>query len=87
MLSLEIEEFLVELKEGSIKNVGPSNKSATAKLYDVAEAEAREFGDNRVKLAFADEEGNEVEIALFPEHAESLVEDVERLQDEGIVWE
>jgi len=87
VLSLEIEAFLVELKEGSIENVGPANKEATAKLYDVETAEAREFGDNRVKLAFADDEGNEVEVALFPEHAEAILEDVEQLRDEGTVWE
>lgn len=87
MLSLEIEEFLLEVKEGSFKNVGPTNKAATAKLYDVVEAEAREFGDERVKLAFADGEGNVVEVALFPDEAEAIVEDVETVREEGRVWE
>jgi hypothetical protein len=76
VLSLQLEEFMVELKEGSIKNVGAPNKSATAKLYDVDTVEVRTFGDERVKLAFADAEGNEVEVALDPEDAEAVAEDL-----------
>ncbi|WP_435077748.1 hypothetical protein [Halococcus sp. AFM35] len=52
MLTLDITSFMVELKDGALKNVGPSNKSAEAKLFDVTSAEAREFGDKRVKLVF-----------------------------------
>jgi hypothetical protein len=86
MLSLQLEEFMIELKEGSIKNVGPPNKSATAKLYDVTEAEAREFGDERVKLAFEDEDGSVVHVALDPEEAIEIQEGIESLRD-GRVFE
>lgn len=76
VLSLQLEEFAIELKEGSIKNVGAPNKAVTAKLYDVETVEARPFGDERVKLAFADDEGNEVEVALSPDHADAIADDL-----------
>jgi hypothetical protein len=78
---------MVELKEGSIKNVGPANKDATAKLYDVDGVDVREFGDKRVKLAFEDGAGNEIEIALFPEEAEEIARGIEMLEDESEVFE
>jgi hypothetical protein len=84
MLSLQLEEFLIELKNGSVKNVGPPNKSATAKLFDVENAEARAFGDKRVKLVFEDDEGNEVQVALSPEGVEKLLDDVEALRDDPV---
>ena len=87
MLTLDIEEFLLELEDGSFKNVGPPNKAATVKLYHVESAEAREFGDKRVKLAFEDGEGNEVEVALFPEELNDLVTDIEQLRAESEVLE
>ena len=87
MLALAIEDFHVELKDGSLKNVGPTTKSATVKLYDVESAEAREFGDERVKLVFADDAGNEVQVALFPEEVRGLVRDVERLEEDSPVFE
>ena len=87
MLNLNIDEFMVELKEGALKNVGPANKSAEAKLFDVASAEAREFGDRRVKCVFADEEGNEVEVALFPDDASGLARDIEALEESSPVFE
>ncbi|WP_293032703.1 hypothetical protein [Natronococcus sp.] len=87
MLSLSLEEFMVELNEGSIKNVGPTNKSATVKLFDVEEAGAREFGDKRVKLVFEDEDGNEVQVSLFPEDVRKIVKDVEALEDDSPVFE
>lgn len=87
MLALAIEDFHVELKDGAVKNVGPATKSAAAKLFDVEAAEARAFGDKRVKLAFADAEGNEVEVALFPEQVRDLVGDVEALREESPVFE
>lgn len=87
MLALELEEFMVELKEGSIANVGPTNKAATAKLFDVEHAEAREFGDKRVKLVFRDGEGNELQVALFPEDVRAIVRDVEVLEDDSPVFE
>ncbi|ELY56481.1 hypothetical protein QA600_06280 [Natronococcus sp. A-GB1] len=87
MLSLSLEEFMVELNEGSIKNVGPTNKSATVKLFGVEEAGAREFGDKRVKLVFEDEDGNEVQVSLFPEDVRKIVKDVEALEDDSPVFE
>jgi hypothetical protein len=87
MLSLDISQFLLELKDGAFKNVGPPNKAATVKLYDVDDAEAREFGDERVKLAFADDEGNEVEVALFPDQAEAVREQLATLAAESDIYE
>ncbi|MCT9097077.1 hypothetical protein [Haloarchaeobius sp. HME9146] len=87
MLALQLSDFMLELKEGSIKNVGPANKSGSAKLFDVAEAEAREFGDKRVKLVCEDDDGNEVQVALFPEQVRSLTDDIEKLEEESPVFE
>ena len=87
MLNLDISSFMVELKEGALKNVGPSNKSATAKLFDVTSAEAREFGDKRVKFVFQDDEGNEVQVALFPEQVTGIAEDIEALEADSRVFE
>lgn len=87
MLTLSIENFHVELTEGSIENVGAPDKAGTAKLYDVEELSVREFGDQRVKLAFADGEGNEVEVALAPEHASEVARGVESLDGESRVFE
>lgn len=87
MLSLDLDEFMFELKEGAIKHVGPSNRSATAKLYDVEDAEARAFGDRRVKLSFTDEDGNEVEVALDPGQTRAIGEDIAALEDESAVFE
>lgn len=78
---------MVELKDGALKNVGPSNKSAEAKLFDVTESEAREFGDKRVKLVFEDDEGNEVQVALFPDEASAIAGDIEALEKESRVFE
>ena len=78
---------MVELKDGALKNVGPANKSAEAKLFDVTDAEAREFGDKRVKCVFADEDGNEVQVALFPEEAREIARDIEELEAESRVFE
>ena len=87
MLTVDLDSLMFELKEGVIKNVGPANSGATVKLYDVEEAEAREFGDERVKLAFADGEGNEVEVALFPEQASAIRAELEELESESGVFE
>ena len=87
MLNLNIDSFMVELTDGSIKNVGPPNKSAEAELFDVDEATARAFGDSQVKLVATDAEGNEVQIAMFPEQVESIVEDVEGLREASQVFE
>jgi len=87
VFTLQLDEFVIELQDGALKNVGPSNKSAEAKLFDVDSAEAREFGDKRVKCVFADDEGNEIEVALFPDDASRLARDIEALEDESPVFE
>jgi hypothetical protein len=87
MLSLQLSDFMVELKEGSIKNVGPPNKTATAKIYDVVDAEAREFGDERVKVAVEDEEGNVVHVALDPAEASQVARDIEALEGDSRVFD
>jgi len=76
MLTLDLENFVVELEEGSLKNVGAPNKAATVKLYHLDGVEAREFGDERVKIAAEDRVGNAVEIALAPEDLRSLRADL-----------
>jgi len=81
MLNLTLDSFLIELKDGSIKNVGPTNKSASAKLFDVESVTAREFGDSQLKLVASDASGNEVQIALFPEQAAELVDDIEAVRE------
>jgi len=87
MLHLRLSDFMIELDEGSIKNVGGPTKSGVAKLFDVEDAEARAFGDRRVKLAFEDDDGSEVEVALFPEDVEELLSDVEELRAETDVFD
>jgi hypothetical protein len=72
MLTLALEDLMLELEEGTIKHVGPKTAGATVKLYHVESAEARAFGDQQCKLAFADGEGNEVEIALGLDEAAAL---------------
>ncbi|QSG02048.1 hypothetical protein [Natranaeroarchaeum sulfidigenes] len=87
MLTLQLDDFMLELKDGAIKNVGPSNKTATAKLFDVEQATAREFGDKRVKLVFEDAEGSEIQVALFPEDVRSIAEDIDQLEAESPAFE
>ncbi|QIO23173.1 hypothetical protein [Haloarcula sp. JP-L23] len=87
MLSLDIEQFMLELKDGAFKNVGPSNKQATIKMYDIEGVDVREYGDKRVKLAFEDEQGSEIEIALFPEQARAVAEGLELLESESELFD
>lgn len=87
MLTLTLEEFMVEFTNGSVKNVGPPNKSATAKLFDVDAIEAREFGDNRVKIIAEDEDGDMIQIALFPDQVPTLVDDLEAMLDDSPIFE
>lgn len=87
MLNLAFENWNVELTDGSIKNVGPTNKGTTAKLFDVDGIDVREFGDKRVKLAFDDGEGNELEVALFPEQAREVANGIELLAADSPVFE
>ena len=83
MFTLNMDSFMFELKDGTVKHVGASNAAATAKLYDVTEVESRAFGDDRVKVAFADDEGNEVEVALFAEEAAQLRAELDSLAEES----
>ncbi len=87
VLNLNIDDFLVEFKEGSIKNVGPPTKSVAAKLFDVETIQVREFGDSQVKLVATDATGNEVQIALFPDQVETVTEDIEALREGSAVFE
>lgn len=87
MFTLRLDEFMIELEDGAFKNVGPANKSAEAKLFDVTDAEAREFGDKRVKLVFEDDEGNEMQVALFPEEVRKIADDIEALETGSPVFE
>jgi hypothetical protein len=77
VLTLSIEDLLVELEDGAVKHVGPKTTDATVKLYHVEAAEAREFGDRQLKLAFADGEGNEIEVALDHDAARELADGVD----------
>jgi hypothetical protein len=87
MLTLDIDQFMLELKEGALKHVGASNKSATVKLYDIETTEVREFGDERVKLTCEDDSGNEIEVALGPERAREVARELARLEDESPIFE
>jgi len=87
MFTVDIDEFMIELKEGTLKHVGASNKSATAKLYDVERVEVSEFGDERVKISCEDDGGNEVEVALDPAEATEVARGIERLEDESAIFE
>lgn len=87
MLTLELSDFTIELDDGAIKNVGGSNKTGSVKLFDVEEASARAFGDKRVKLVFEDEQGSEVQVALFPADVEALVDDVETIRNDTKVFD
>ena len=83
MLTFDIEQFMLELQDGSFKNVGASNKRATVKMYDVEGVDVREYGDKRVKIAFEDEQGSEIEVSLFPEQARAVAEGLEMLESES----
>ena len=87
MLYLDIENYMLQIKDGALKNVGPPSKSATAKLYDIETAEARAFGDNRIKFVCRDDEGNEVQLALFPEHVETILKDIDDIKQSGEIPE
>jgi hypothetical protein len=87
MITVSLSDFTLELKDGVVKHVGPSNKTATVKLYDVADAEAREFGDERVKLVFEDDAGSEVHVAVPPEEAREIAAGIDRLAEESQVFE
>lgn len=77
VLTLDIDQFMLELTNGTLEHVGASNKSATVKLYDIETVEARAFGNEQVKLACVDDGDNEVELALDPDQARSVVEQLD----------
>ena len=85
MLYLNLKSFTVELKDGSIENVGPPEKAATAKLFDAEAATLRAFGDSQLKFVARDADGNEIQAALFPEQVEGLLEDAAELRADGDV--
>ena len=87
MLTIDLDDFMFELQDGAIKHVGPSTRSATVKLYDTESVGVREYGDKRVKLSVADDEGNEIEIAMFPEQIAAPTEETDRLRDDRPVFE
>jgi hypothetical protein len=87
MFTLDIDRFMFELKDGTLKHVGSSTKSATAKLYDVTEVGVREFGDERVKISVGDDSGTELEVALDPAEARELSDELDRLEGESGIFE
>ena len=87
MLTIDVSEFTIQLDDGAIKNVGAVPKTATVKQYGIEDATAREYGDDRVKLVFTDDDGNAVEVALVPETVLDLAADVEALAEESPVFE
>lgn len=76
MLTLEIDDFHVQLKEGTIHNVGGPTKVGTVKAFDITDAGAREFGDDRLKLEFSDADGNSITISVFPEQLNELLNEL-----------
>jgi len=86
MLTLELSDFLIELEDGAIKNVGGADKTGTAKLFDVETASARAFGDKRVKLVFEDGQGSQLQVALFPEDVRGLADDIEQIRNDSEVF-
>ncbi|WP_227133382.1 hypothetical protein [Halorubellus salinus] len=87
MLNVNISDFMVELKDGSIKNVGAPTKSAEAKLFDPDDVEIREFGDSQVKVVATDASGNEVQIAMLADQFEDVLADANALREESRVFE
>jgi len=80
MLTLDFENLTLEFEDGTLKHVGAPDTAATAKLYHAETVEARAFGDDRVKVAAEDGEGNQVEIALGPETLRALRADLRELE-------
>ena len=87
MLTIDLERFMFELKEGVLKHVGASNNAATVKLYDIEAVEVREFGDERIKVVCEDDGGNTVEVALDPPEASQVARRIESLEDESGIFE
>jgi hypothetical protein len=87
MLTVDLDDFIFELKDGALEHVGASNRTATVKLYDADGVEVREFGDERIKIACEDESGSTVEIALGPAQAREIARGIEGLEAESGVFE
>jgi hypothetical protein len=87
VLALDIENFLVEIDGGSVKNVGPQTKAATAKLFHPETVEARAFGDSQVKFVAEDADGNEVQIAVSPDQAATVADQLAALRADGDVFD
>jgi len=79
VLTLDLENFVVEFEDGSLKTVGPPDAGAAVTLYHLEDVEAREFGGERVKIAAEDGEGNAVEVALGPADLRALRADLRNL--------
>lgn len=79
MLTLQLEDFMVEFEEGTLKHVGTSTKSAEVKLFHVDDAGARAFGDDEVRLEFADGEGNEATVTVSAGASEDLAAELAEL--------
>lgn len=86
MITCDLDNFMVQIKDGAVANIGAADKRSTVKLYDVEAIDVREFGDERVKLAFEDGEGNAVEIALVPDQAQHVRHGIEMLES-GALFE
>jgi hypothetical protein len=80
VLELELSNLMLAVDGGAVKNVGPADTAGTVRLYDVADVEARAFGDRRVKVAAEDGDGNLVELALSPGEVRELLADVETIE-------
>lgn len=87
MLTVTISDFSIQVDDGAIRNVGGIPKRADIGQYDVQETTVREYGDDRVKLAFTDGDDNTVEVALSPDDAVDLAADVESLAESSPVFE
>lgn len=87
MITIDLDDLMLEIDDGTIKHVGAPTAAATAKIYDVDDATAREFGDSRIKLELADGDGNEIEAAMTPDAAATLAEELDHLREESRVFD
>lgn len=83
MLTIDLDDFMIELEGGTVKHVGAPTAAATVKMYHVSDAEARAFGDSQVKLTFDDDEGNHVEVALDSADAAAVASTLDRLDEDN----
>ena len=56
-------------------------------IFGVTAGLLDKFGDKRVKLVFEDEDDNEIQISLFPEDVQKIVDDIDALEDESAVFD